>query len=363
MSQTVAVGDGRERHPDDSGGRARHRLLRQAEDSARRPRVHQRARPDQGAGLPALTSHDDSAKTTLSRFTTAPASGSVIIAPAGGPSRKKSRAICRRGRATARLGVVSLTSSPQRAPRYRQRAASESRAPRAQSAARMAFLPCALTSQQFQRCGACADPDILLASCERPRHHDPGTFGLVISAGCARSTCSVDSPSSSPSPSASSFGPCPGIRRARANLTVDRFHRRTEIDMRVVDADLLRHRVIAFRLFHGIGGTVLDGAQRVAQHQRSGFSQTGQQVAGGLMLADRRSDCTSSGPASIARVMRNTLVPVISSPDQMARCTGAAPRQCGSSEKCRLYQPQGSASSTDCFRIRPYAMTAAAVRR
>ena len=62
----------------------------------------------------------------------------------------------------------------------------------------------------------------------------------------------------------------------------------------------------------------------------------------------------------MARTMRNTVAPVTFSPAQMERCTGAAPRHCGSSEKCRLYHPIGSASSTSCFRILPYATTAAA---
>ena len=45
------------------------------------------------------------------------------------------------------------------------------------------------------------------------------------------------------------------------------------------------------------------------------------------------------GPASSAFTIRNVVAPVTSSPAQMARCTGAAPRQAGSSEKCRLTQP------------------------
>ena len=37
--------------------------------------------------------------------------------------------------------------------------------------------------------------------------------------------------------------------------------------------------------------------------------------------------------------MRNVVAPVISSPCRIACCTGAAPRQAGSSEKCRFTQP------------------------
>lgn len=89
MSQTVAVGDGANDIPMIQAAGLGIAFWRQAEDSARRPRVHQRARPDQGAGLPALTSHDDSAKTILSRFATAPSSESVIIAPLAGRAVKK----------------------------------------------------------------------------------------------------------------------------------------------------------------------------------------------------------------------------------------------------------------------------------
>ena len=71
-------------------------------------------------------------------------------------------------------------------------------------------------------------------------------------------------------------------------------------------------------------------------------------------------DWARIGPASMPRVMRNTVAPVTSSPAQMARCTGAAPRHCGSNEKCRLYQPIGNASSTSCLSSLPYATTAAA---
>ena len=45
------------------------------------------------------------------------------------------------------------------------------------------------------------------------------------------------------------------------------------------------------------------------------------------------------GPASIALTIRKVVAPVTSSPAQIACWTGAAPRQAGSTEKCRLTQP------------------------
>ena len=46
-----------------------------------------------------------------------------------------------------------------------------------------------------------------------------------------------------------------------------------------------------------------------------------------------------TGPVSRPVSMRKVLAPVISSPDMRERCAGAAPRQAGSSEKCRLTHP------------------------
>ena len=54
------------------------------------------------------------------------------------------------------------------------------------------------------------------------------------------------------------------------------------------------------------------------------------------------------GPASSSLTIRNVVAPVTSSPAQIACCTGAAPRQAGSTEKCRLTQPCSGMSSADC---------------
>ncbi|SKT48290.1 Uncharacterised protein [Mycobacteroides abscessus subsp. abscessus] len=58
-----------------------------------------------------------------------------------------------------------------------------------------------------------------------------------------------------------------------------------------------------------------------------------------------------TGPLSSAGSMRNVVAPVISSPAAIEACTGAAPRQAGSSEKCRFTQPsRGTASSSGLSR-------------
>ena len=64
-----------------------------------------------------------------------------------------------------------------------------------------------------------------------------------------------------------------------------------------------------------------------------------------------------TGPASSSLTMRNVVAPVMSSPCSRACCTGAAPRQAGSTEKCRLTQPWGGMSSADCGSSAPYAVT------
>ena len=46
-----------------------------------------------------------------------------------------------------------------------------------------------------------------------------------------------------------------------------------------------------------------------------------------------------TGPVSMPGSSRKVLAPVMSSPARIAACTGDAPRQAGSSEKCRFTQP------------------------
>ncbi len=64
-----------------------------------------------------------------------------------------------------------------------------------------------------------------------------------------------------------------------------------------------------------------------------------------------------AGPASSSLTMRKVVAPVTSSPAQIACWTGAAPRQAGSAEKCRLTQPWVGMSSADCGSSAPYATT------
>ena len=64
-----------------------------------------------------------------------------------------------------------------------------------------------------------------------------------------------------------------------------------------------------------------------------------------------------TGPESSPSSMRKVAAPVISSPAMTACWTGAAPRQAGSSEKCRLTQPCAGMSRATLGRSAPYATT------
>ncbi len=60
-----------------------------------------------------------------------------------------------------------------------------------------------------------------------------------------------------------------------------------------------------------------------------------------------------TGPASSSGTIRNVEAPVISSPCLIAACTGAAPRHAGSTEKCRLIQPNRGIASASGFSSAP----------
>ena len=61
----------------------------------------------------------------------------------------------------------------------------------------------------------------------------------------------------------------------------------------------------------------------------------------------------ATGPVSRPSSIRITMTPVSRSPAMMARWIGAAPRQRGNSEACRLKQPSGNASRIGFGRINP----------
>ena len=61
----------------------------------------------------------------------------------------------------------------------------------------------------------------------------------------------------------------------------------------------------------------------------------------------------ATGPVSSPSSIFITMTPVSASPAMIARLIGAAPRQRGSSEACRLNAPRGKASRIGFGRISP----------
>ena len=65
----------------------------------------------------------------------------------------------------------------------------------------------------------------------------------------------------------------------------------------------------------------------------------------------------NTGPASSSLTIWKVVAPVMSSPCKIACCTGAAPRQAGSTEKCRFTQPCRGMPRADWGSSAPYAVT------
>jgi hypothetical protein len=66
-----------------------------------------------------------------------------------------------------------------------------------------------------------------------------------------------------------------------------------------------------------------------------------------------RRSAIATSPVSRPISIFITITPLSASPAMIARLIGAAPRQRGSSEACRLKQPSGGASRMACGRIMP----------
>src|SRR5699024_12798031 len=86
-------------------------------------------------------------------------------------------------------------------------------------------------------------------------------------------------------------------------------------------------------------GAVLDPVSGGGQHLRARFRQPPRQLAGGARGPPGSVTTPKTGPVSSDGSTRKVDAPVIPSPAAIAACTGAAPRQAGSSEKCRFTHP------------------------
>ncbi len=109
----------------------------------------------------------------------------------------------------------------------------------------------------------------------------------------------------------------------------------------------------------GAQGAVLEGVEGGDEEVRTGDGEAAQEVARGVPGRMVSVVVPSVGPESSPSSMRNVVAPVTSSPAMIARCTGAAPRQAGRTEKCRLTHPCRGTASTSGRRISPYATTGA----
>ena len=162
-------------------------------------------------------------------------------------------------------------------------------------------------------------------------------------------------------PGAVEFGPGARVGGARADLPVDHVRGQLPVHPRVV-------RVILGAKLTPSAGCGRPGACR--PRSRPGSRPAGPRPDAASRPS--RSPVVSSGrigsvstpytgPASSSLTIRNVVAPVMSSPCSMACWTGAAPRQAGSTEKCRLTQPCGGMSSAACGSSAPYAVDRAAV--
>ena len=95
------------------------------------------------------------------------------------------------------------------------------------------------------------------------------------------------------------------------------------------------------------------GGQGIHIHGCAFLGQTVEEFAGGLTAGQL--DGQGSDDRAIVQTLADLehVAPVVGSPAQIARWAGAAPRHFGKLEKCRLYQPMGTASSTFLGRILP----------
>ena len=208
-----------------------------------------------------------------------------------------------------------------------------SRRPRAQSAAGIGRLPTACTSPSRR-----ATVPVPTTTAFLPATISPG--GSWPSAGSS-------GPSLSRSPAYVVQAPGAGVQ-ARTCRSIAAAGWRP-VDPRVVDGDLGGERDVVgrlrTRLERAVGDAVEGGDEQAgARPRRAGRAGRRRCRAAG----SSRSSRPNVGPASSSWTIRNVVAPVTSSPAQIERCTGAAPRQAGSSEKCRLTQPWGGMSSADC---------------
>ncbi|CAM5485695.1 hypothetical protein STANM309S_04791 [Streptomyces tanashiensis] len=118
-----------------------------------------------------------------------------------------------------------------------------------------------------------------------------------------------------------------------------------EVDVGVLDLDLRGEGDALDRLRDGLERAVLDAVHGRREQAGAGEGEPGEQIAAGVGGADVLGDdaVDRSGVEALLDE-EGGRPPVTWSPAIRECCTGAAPRQAGSSEKCRLTQPRAGMS-------------------
>ena len=218
------------------------------------------------------------------------------------------------------------------------------------------------------------------ASAGLPRHQSAADMGLLPSGWTTTSSIGcVDVPVSSRRPSsdelprrnARSVPRDRGVQHLQAGAVDgrERARLRRHTPNKVRDGSALSDQAIRPSLSESLGANVTSPDLRLRTRDPVGqVVDHTQQQARRRTLARESSrwpavstapigwvSCPKMSPASSSGTSWKTLAPVRSSPAMIARWTGAAPRQRGSSEKCRFIQPSRGAESSGSRTRPPYA--------
>ena len=212
-------------------------------------------------------------------------------------------------------------------------------------------LPLRLNRRQHDRCRRRADEHRL-----DPVAHDHDGAGPELR-GCPASSQAAPGPSLRRRPRNVVQAPGAGVQARIKPVDVHGRGRPVELGIGRRDLRSQAHAVRASEVLpRACRRRVRRGSPRAGPHRRStaGRAVRRRCRAAGSPRSGRRGSGPVSSPASSSKVV----APVMSSPCRIACCTGAAPRQAGSSEKCRLIQPRRGISKADGGTSAPYATTA-----
>ena len=266
----------------------------------------------------------------------------------------------RRGAALARATTAAATAGGRRRrAQPSRRSPGAIRTPRAQSAAAIGFLPCGRTSPSSTGRGGRADEhgllaDVQLAGIQRDavagRHH-PGRTGRTRPDRPTRApglSARPDDPHRPDlDPLAPEGGPGPRRRGAAAHVPVDDVGRQRPAHPGLLGAQLGRQADPLAGLRHRVQRAVGEAVHRGDEQPGTGGGQPVEQRAGGVVGSHRLGERAEhrAGVEALLDDEGGGAGDVVAGHQRALH--GAAPRQAGSSEKCRLTQPcTGTSSAT-----------------